>query len=196
MRKTPLCLVAIALLPLLLPAGCASPRPEPRSLAVVSVREPSLRLPNGGSYSWAPSSGVFNADRRLDNRFAEELFRAAVAAALARRDFVEAAGPESGDVIVAYWGALENALDDDALAERFGISPGLGSLAPDGRYEKGTLGIDLIDPGSHRTIWRGVLQGYVDYEIDDIARRQRTEAAVERIFRALPAAREDGSSSP
>jgi len=186
MRKLSLCFAAIVLLPLLLSAGCASPRSEPRPLAVVSVREPSLRLPTGGSYSWAPFSGVLNADHRLDNRFAEEVFRAAVAAALARSGFVEASASEDGDVIVAYWGALENTLDDDALAERFGISPGLASLAPEGRYEKGTLGIDLIDHGSHRTIWRGVLQGYVDYEVDDKTRRQRTEAAVERIFRAFP----------
>ncbi len=187
MRNIPLRLVVMVLLPLLLSVGCATSRPEPRPLAVVSVREPTLRLPAGGSYSWAPFSGLFNADRRLDNRSAEEMFRAAVAAALARRGFVEAPASASGDVIVAYWAALENALDDDALAERFGISPGMGSLAAAGRYEKGTLGVDLIDPGSRRTIWRGALQGYVDYEVTDKARRQRTEAAVERIFRTLAA---------
>lgn len=62
------------------------------------------------------------------------------------------------DYTLSYAIALDKDLDDKALFERYGMSTGMQGT---GKYEKGTLILDLQDVDSQQSLWRGAMQSVV-----------------------------------
>jgi hypothetical protein len=81
-----------------------------------------------------------------------------------------------------------DALSDQEINDRYGIQPSLSLPAPDaGRYEKGTLVIDIIDAKTGRTAWRSALQGYADLKISREERQDRLDDMIMFMLARFPA---------
>ena len=118
---------------------------------------------------------------------------AAVDRQLAARGLVQAA-QGAADVHVAYFAALTVGFSQTYLGEYYGYVTGWGSPIPAGIapstssdiYEKGTVLIDVIDPGAKRAIWRGAARTRVSQEYTLEKRIERINEATSRMFKDFP----------
>lgn len=118
---------------------------------------------------------------------------AAVDRELASRGLVQAAAG-TADVNVAYFAALTVGFSQTYLGEYYGYVTGWGSPIPYGMapstssniYEKGTVLIDVIDPGAKRAIWRGAARTRVSQELTLDKRIERINEATGRMFKDFP----------
>lgn len=99
--------------------------------------------------------------------------------------FVESVS--AADYTIAYTGALESSLDDNAILRRYGVVPG-NMRIPQGNpmYEKGTLLIYVFDNKTGDVIWRSAVQAAVDFTLDNQQRKERIEPIIRDMFRSLP----------
>ena len=118
---------------------------------------------------------------------------AAVDRELASRGLVQAAAG-TADVNVAYFAALTVGFQQTYLGEYYGYVTGWGSPIPGAYapstssdiYEKGTVLIDVIDPGAKRAIWRGAARTRVSQEYTLEKRIERINEATSRMFKQFP----------
>ncbi|ROS01794.1 uncharacterized protein DUF4136 [Sinobacterium caligoides] len=69
------------------------------------------------------------------------------------------------------------------LVLRFGVDPGLVG-GPGTHYDKGALAIRVTD-AQGVLLWRGIVQVFIDENVDAETRQHRTERAVEAVFEEL-----------
>jgi hypothetical protein len=171
---------------MLLLAGCVTTEvPQQPDYAVAVVRNPSARIPPGGSFSLV--RGPFGAaeDTNLDLRQVDGMLRSAIRDAMAELGYAPGFGG-GGDLLVGYAVVLDRGFDDTAMNLTYGLSPGWtpGGLQA-GEYERGMIVIDVMRGGSRRSLWRGAIQGEVDETLSPARRRERIEGAVRRLLASL-----------
>jgi hypothetical protein len=143
------------------------------------------------SYAWGPSDTTSTGDPRLDNnRFFDERVRAQVEKQLALRGFEKAAS-QPPDLLVHYHASITQEIDVRDLDKTEPRSDSdAQSVPPTCRncvYDKGTLFIDLVEPNSHRLVWRGWAEGSVDGVVDNQKwMESRIDETVAKIFTRLP----------
>jgi hypothetical protein len=54
------------------------------------------------------------------------------------------------------------------------------------RYTEGTFIVDMIDPGLNQSVWRGVIQGRLKSNPDDVGQQERFDAAAMEMFSNFP----------
>ena len=143
-----------------LAAGCASAPPEPESM-----RDPGADFGAYRSFGWAPAPGVSEADAPL--LLLDQNIRAAIAAEMKRRGYVESA--ENPDLRIAYETARAEKVESNPVrvgigmgswGGNFGGSVNVGS--PSVRnYQEGTLVIHAIDTGRNAEVWQGRVSGRI-----------------------------------
>lgn len=161
-----------------LAAGCAT-------LNVNSYTERGADLRHYRTYDWAAADTWSTGDPRLDNnRFFDERVRARVEEQLARRGF-EKATSQRPDLLVHYHASISQQIDIRRLD-----SSASYCADHDCRpyiYDKGTLFVDLVEPGIDKLVWRGWAEGSVDGVIDNQAwMESRIDEAVAKILARLP----------
>ena len=144
----------LALLATALAGGCASSPPQPESM-----RDPGADFSAYRTFYWAPAPGVSDADAPL--RLLDQTIRAAIAAEMKRRGYVESA--ENPDLRIAYDTASQEKVESNPVrvgigmgswGGNFGGSVNVGS--PSVRnYQEGTLVIHAIDAGRNAEVWQG-----------------------------------------
>jgi hypothetical protein len=135
-------------------SGCASTPPEPEFM-----RDPGADFGAFRTFDWAPAPGVTEADAPL--RLLDQNIRAAIAAEMKRRGYVESAG--NPDLRIAYETASQEKIENNPVrvgigmgswGGNFGGSVNVGS--PSVRnYQEGTLVIHAIDAKRNAEVWQG-----------------------------------------
>ena len=171
--------------------GCAAkmtPSTDNRSsdlskTTIVSVKYSEKSLPNFASFSWLPAAVKYYEDARLKNSPIQSYFQEAIRQNLNKRGYRFVSSATDSDFLVGYVLALESSLKEEEINEKYQLNPGLSGQAVNShQYEKGTLIIDLIDPGTKRPMWRGAMQGFAKFDINEEDRKKRINLFVDRLF--------------
>lgn len=169
--------VVVAVAGLTLGAGCAT-------MKVNSYVERGGDLRQYHTYSWGPPDTWSTGDPRLDNnRFFDDRVRAQVEKGLAKHGFEKAA--TAPDLLVHYHASVSQEIDVQEVDNWMSYCDD-----DDCRpfvYEKGTLLVDLVEPGTNKVIWRGWAEGSIDGVIDNQSwMESRIDEAVAKILARLP----------
>ena len=159
-------------------AGCAT-------MNVNSYAERGVDFRQYRTYNWAPPDTWSTGDPRLDNnRFFDERVRAQVEGQLARRGF-EKTSSQQPDLLVHYHANVSQEIDIRQLdssthyCANYDCRPFI--------YDKGTLFVDFVEPGTGTLIWRGWAEGSIEGVIDNQTwMESRIDEAVAKILERLP----------
>ncbi len=184
----------LTIAPLFALSACAElVEPEPDEAAalgrtsLVHTSDPDFKPQPGDFYSWLPEATHVYRDQRIPEGSVEGVMRDAIRTELGARGYRYTASRADSDFLVGYTLALESALDDAAIAARYGLQPGLvGTGVDNSRYEKGTLIVYLVNPARMHVVWRAALQGLVVLDLPPDMREPRIRAAINRVLARLP----------
>jgi hypothetical protein len=154
-------------------------------MRVNSYAERGADLTRYHSFRWSNAEATPTGDPRLDNnRFFDERVRAQVEQELEKRGFEKTDSAQS-DLLVHYHASFAQEVDVrdlDPLSHYCDTEDCRPFV-----YDKGTLFIDLVEPGSGRLVWRGWAEGSFDGVIDNQSFMDaRIDEAVIKIMGRLP----------
>jgi hypothetical protein len=189
-------LTALFVVGMLTVSGCSQPRPSPahhsiQSLpfSVVATGDSGVDMRNASTFAWARGLQQTSSDQSAGNIPITALLQEAIVAAMQGKGYRYSTVPGNGDLIVNYKVALD---DSGTPRERpetntVQLQPSLNLASPDpGKYEKGTLVIELTESATGLTAWRSALQGFANLELNDAERRQRIGLMVDRMLAGVP----------
>jgi len=152
------------------PVKAVQEKTATQRLMIVSSGKPSEVLPAFKTYSWSEQynqvlSGVAGQNEQQFKGY----IRDQIKAYLSTKGYQYRADPKQATVVIGFLFALEDAIADKTIQQRFGLLPGLKrSNVNDPRYEKGTLLLAVLDNQERTIYWRSAVQGFVDLEQDKI----------------------------
>ena len=178
-------------------AGCSQQRPSQaqggiRALpfSVVATGDPEVDMRNATTFAWSRSLQPASAAQSRENQRIRTLLQDAIVVSLQGKGYRYSASPGEGDLIVSYQVALDEPGAGSELpgTPAEGLQPSLNLESPDpGKYEKGTLTIEVTEQQTGLTAWRSALQGFANLELNDAERRQRISLMVDRMLAGVPA---------
>jgi len=168
----------------LLLAACTTPPPQPESM-----RDPQANFAAYHTYGWQPGPQVDGKDAPL--KLLDQNIRAAVAAEMQKRGYVEAA--TDPDLTIAYDTASAQKVESSPV--RVGVGVGgwgggnvggsVGVSSPSVRnYQEGSLVVHAIDRARNAEVWQGRVSGKMSKGSIDAAAVQRAVATAMRDFPA------------
>ena len=177
---------------LMLITGCST-------MTVKSVYDPFASFPKSGTYAWMPGSQRLIDDPRIDLAEVDKRIRSAVDRGMAAKGF-QPASQDTADILIAYHAALESRLDAATVNENYwswgygsdgswGYGPNRKvSRGPDTGpvYEKGSIVLDIVDPGTKRLLWRGSAEAHIVVSVSTEEKERRTDRAVQAILARFP----------
>jgi len=144
------------------------------------------------TYAWMPEAAppAGETDEAAANRCArDEHIRAAVDEGLARKGLRRVSADP--DVLVTFHVTVEERIDVDdwgytyAARKRYRNPKGFGMVEV-AQYEKGTLILDLVDPGTRELVWRGEAQGGLNPERTQKQGAKLCDEAVKKVLKKFP----------
>jgi hypothetical protein len=163
--------------------GCTSqPTPaneeaQAQRLVLVSSGNPSSVLPAFTTYSWSSdyTSVLSSVGSNNKNEF-KGYIREQIQAYLSTKGYQYTPNPEKAEVVFGFLFALEDAIGNKTIQQRFGLLPGLQrNNVHQPRYKKGSFVLAVLDNKQQNIYWRSAVQGFVDIEKD------KTEAQSNRM---------------
>lgn len=145
------------------------------------------------TYAWLPDPPGHAGDPRLHNALVDGRVRAAVNRRL-QEDGYRRVPVEEADIHVTYYLGLEDRFSWRVVSNSYRYS-GAGAFDHHRsethlrQYERGTLLVDMLDPGRRGLVWRGSAQSRVRRESDPAQREQQIRDAVEKILYEFPPGR-------
>ncbi len=136
------------------------------------------------TYQWGAPDTWSIGDPRLDNnRFFDERVRARVEAELSRRGYEKA--PGKPDFVLHYHASVTQEISSIDLDRS--VTPRADEDRRPTVFDKGTLFVDIVEPGSERLLWRGWAEGSIDGVVDNQrVMEEQIDKAVARIIAQLP----------
>ena len=193
-RKSCVSFLSFLVLALLL-SGCGQQkaamtktiRAQPMPFTVVSTKDTITDVSSAATFTWARGMREIHSDPHQHKAPDKDALENAIINSLRKKGYEYTWRASLGDLQVGYTVVLNDALSDQEINDRYGIQPSLSLPAPDaGRYEKGTLVIDIIDAKTGRTAWRSALQGYADLKISREERQDRLNDMVMFMLARFP----------
>jgi len=194
--RTHVVLTALLAIFLLAASGCSQQRPSPAQnsvkalpFSVVATGDSGVDMRSATTFAWSRSLQPDSTGKSPENRRVEPLLQDAIIATLQGKGYHYSAVPGEGDLIVDYQVSLDEPGADRESPQTGGdaLQPSLNLVSPDpGRYEKGTLSIEVTEKQTGLTAWRGVLQGFANLQLSDAERRQRIGLMVDRMLAGVP----------
>lgn len=172
--------LAVALSTVILSTACGP------SIQVTTDYDPTARFSELRTWDWLPQSArERGGDRRIDNPVMERRIRSAVEQELAASGYDRVEGGEP-DFRVGYHAAVEDKIDVTTMDEYYGYRRRWRVTTVDVReYKRGTLILDIVDPGRRQLIWRGWAVGAIENPSPERVDRSVREA-VKRILADFP----------
>ncbi|WP_025563732.1 DUF4136 domain-containing protein [Psychromonas sp. SP041] len=164
---------------------------ETQRLMIVSSGKPSKVLPAFTTYSWSEEyNQVLSSVAGQNQQEFKSYIRDQIKAYLSTKGYEYKADPKQANVVVGFLFALEDAIADRTVQERFGLLPGLRrAKASDPRYEKGSLLLTVLDNQQKTIYWRSAVQGFVDLEKDRVeSGSTRMKGILNMMLRDFPEA--------
>ena len=135
-----------------------------------------VALTPGATYAWAPHPSNVSTDPRIANDIIDQRIHTAIDQAMAAKGYRRVASPDSAQLLVAYYAALDNRQETqvdswDEPGMMCGIRGCIGGWGLYGapqvdvrniEYTHGTLMIDITDRSSGSLAWRATSDKRVD----------------------------------
>jgi hypothetical protein len=171
---------------MLLLAACTSAPPKSQSM-----RDPQANFAAYRTYGWQDAPQVDGQDAPL--RLLDQNIRAAVAAEMQKRGYVEAA--TDPDLKIAYETASQQKIENSPVRVGVGVGNWGGNVggsvgvssASVRNYQEGTLVIHAIDRARNAEVWQGSISGKMNKGGVEAAAVQRAVAAAMQDFPARTA---------
>ena len=126
----------------------------------------------GDSFSWAPVDKKDTGDSRADNPQLHDLVKTTVEEQFQVKGYRKVSA-DTPDFWIDYRIAAKQKTD-------------MGSHGRIQNYDEGSLVLDVIDPGTHKLIWRAVARTELDNSMPPPVRKERIQTAVKRMLENLP----------
>ena len=136
-----------------------------------------------GRWAFLPDSRIVAKPGSTEAAWVEQQVKDALIAGMSEHGWA-LSGSTGAQVQLGYLIAVEDELDDAAIAATFGLSPGLPT--DNSRYGKGTLIVELRRPGAPMALWRGSIQILADPSLSKDLRTQRIRNGVASVLRSMP----------
>jgi hypothetical protein len=188
-------MVATLLAPLAL-VGCSS-------MDINTGSDPTANFAALRTYDWMERPAAAQQDPRLmDPRFDRHI-RDEVDRVLKGKGF-KTGGPADADFLVGYHLGITSSLEVLRMNEQYGYTPGLGwhgyldggkkfgwgaGGVPDSyvrKFNRGSLVIDVVSPGSTNLLWRGSAEAEIHEKRSIDLQLQRVEEAVRKVLKSFP----------
>jgi len=176
---------AIGLCVLLLAAGCSSVKTR-------YAYDSGADLEQLRTYAWIPPpapSPDEPADETERRSARDQWIRQAVDEQLARKGLRMVASDP--DLLVIFHVIREDKIDVDdwgysyAARKRYRNPKGFGMVEV-AQYEKGTLILDFVNPGTNQLVWRGEAQGGLAPDLTEKQGKKICDKAVEKVLKHFP----------
>ena len=195
--RSHLALTALLASMLLAAWGCSQPQPSPaqgsvRALpfSVVATGDSGVDMRSATTFAWSTRLQPGSPGTSQEQQRVETLLQDAIIENLQGKGYRYSSVPGAGDLIVSYQVVMDVPGADPELPQSPDelLQPSLNLVSPDpGKYEKGTVTIELTEKQSGRTAWRGALQGFANLQLSEVERRQRIGLMVDRMLAGVPA---------
>lgn len=175
--------VAFALVTSLFIGACVTVPQEPTvnksQLAISSVRDIPVSYPQGSLFSLAPKYVKETSLKTEQTQLIYKSYADAIIADLTAHGFKHTDQSGAAEFYVGFGIALTSDLSDQAISEKFGITPGLPS---NDELKKGSFLIYIEDSQASKKVWRGAAQGFAHEDINEKEREKRTAGIVSRVM--------------
>jgi hypothetical protein len=195
-HRLQLTLTALLATAMLAVSGCSQQPPAPAQgsipslpFSVVATGDSGADIRNASTFSWSRSLQQTSQDQGPGNVSIDVLLQEAIVATLQGKGYRYSTVPGEGDLIITYRAALDTPDADRVPAGMYTdqLRPSLSMTSPDpGKYEKGTLDIEVTERSTGLVAWRSALQGFANPELNDAERRQRIGLMVDRMLAGVP----------
>lgn len=147
----------------------AQQQQKAKRLTIVSSGKPSDVLPAFTTYTWSEKHNrVLSSLPEQNRKEIKATIRKELQAALSAKGYQFRDNPKQADVKIGFLFALEDAIADKDIQDKFGLLPGVASDGVDSaRYEKGSLLLAVFDNEEKSTYWRTAVQGFVDLQKEE-----------------------------
>lgn len=176
--------LAIAFATSLLVSACVTVPLEPQvnknQLAISSVRDIPLSYSLGSQFSLAPKYVKETSLKAEQTQTVYKLYADAIIADLINNGFKNTDNSANSAFHVGFGIALASDLSDQAINDKFGITPGLPSS---GDLKKGSFLIYVEDARTGKKVWRGAAQGFAHENLNEAQRMQRAATIVARVMK-------------
>jgi len=161
---------------------------ETQRISFVSQLAPHYAVSAGkNTVSWKPDGSFIQGNDRIDEDNYKRLLEDAIVATLKSKGYTFSDDNKQAQLLVSYAAGLESELSDAEITQRFGMIPGLqGKGSVDGKYEKGTIVVDIYDKHTGKSVWRGVVQGFADLKLSSGERSQRLKTTIRQLMAEFP----------
>lgn len=154
--------------------------------AVISVQDPNIYVTRGSTFAWLPDAVHFYGDKRLENAPIKTLIEKEITRNLLAKEVILVESVNGAKFAIGYTAALESSLDDNAIIQRFGLSPGNSQVPKDdSNIEKGTLVIYVFENSTNDIVWRSAAQMGVEFDMSIDQRKQRVQRIVAEMFQSF-----------
>ena len=195
MKKYTLLFVTIIGLQLGLVGCTTQPTPveqqsqESQRLLMVSSGNPSDVLPAFETFTWSEDyNRVLSAIPGHDDQESKAYIREQIIEYMETKGYRYEPDPAKANIVIGFLFALEDAIADQEIQQRFGVLPGLQrATANDPRYKKGSFILAALNNQEKVIYWRSAVQGFVDLE-EDRADSTRMQAILGMMLGDFPIA--------
>ncbi len=154
--------------------------------AVISVQDPNIYVTRGSTFAWLPDAVHFYGDKRLENAPIKTLIEKEITRNLLAKEVILVESVNGAKFAIGYTAALESSLDDNAIIQRFGLSPGNSQVPKDdSNIEKGTLVIYVFENSTNDIVWRSAAQMGVEFDMSIDKREQRVQRIIAEMFQSF-----------
>ncbi len=157
-------------------------------IALITVHHSQLLMPENATYQW--SEGFTRQEERevIKNVDMWALLKESIEQEMQTKGYKHIAEAGQADINISFIAALESTLNDQEIANQYGLVPGLMVHNVDkDRYEKGSLIFDVVNPQTNQLVWRTAAQAMAtlaDIPLDE--RKARIDAFVKKLLAFLP----------
>ncbi len=128
---------------------------------------------------------------RAPNQIIEDRFRHAVEAALTANGYNKVAPGNSPQFLVSFTAVAEQAISTSSIStgmgyRRRGLGVGVSTTNRIREYTRGTLVIDIIEPGSKYLLWRGATSAALDASLTPEEKTRVVNETVAAVLEKFP----------
>jgi len=160
--------------------------PELMRSSVVVVAQPEFSSLNLKSFSWASNHADISEGLKKSDFSVSALIDEAIKLAVAHKSYTFTDSSKGG-LLIQYHVSLASELSDTALTIKYGLSPGLRANSVIAKeHERGTLVVDIIEPGLNKVVWRGAVEVFTGVEDSPKGRQKRINGLLIELFNSIP----------
>jgi hypothetical protein len=149
------------------------------NLAVTSVWDIPTKYSTGSKFniSLQRLNNLANKNEAINNAY--QNYSDGIESNLNNQGYQKALNTGSTAFHVKFILALSEDLDDQAISEQFGITPGLQDSKD---LNKGSFLISIIDTNTGQRVWHGAIQGFVQEDATELERAQRRSYVINMVL--------------